>query len=37
MSLESEGPGALVDAIGIRGRQAKTWLEWNEIIFRDML
>lgn len=37
MSLENEGPGALVDAIGIRGRQAKTWLEWNEIILRDML
>lgn len=37
MSLESEGPGALVDAIGIRGRQAKTWLEWNETLLRDML
>ena len=37
MSLESEGPGALVDAIGIRGRQAKTWLQWNETILRDML
>ena len=37
MSLESEGPGALVDSIGIRGRQAKTWLQWNETILRDML
>lgn len=37
MSLESDGPGALVDAIGIRGRQAKTWLKWNEVILRDML
>lgn len=37
MSLESEGPGALVDSIGIRGRQARTWLQWNETILRDML
>ena len=37
MSLESEGPGTLVDSIGIRGRQAKTWLQWNETILRDML
>jgi len=27
---EREGPGVLVDAIGIRGRTAKTWLSWNE-------
>ncbi len=37
MSLENDGPGAVVDAIGIRGRQAKTWLKWDETIFRDML
>jgi len=37
MSLESEGPGVLVDAIGIRGRQAKTWLRWDEVLLRDML
>ena len=37
MSLEEQGSGALVDAIGIRGRQAKTWLQWNDILLRDML
>jgi lysophospholipase L1-like esterase len=27
--MERAGGGALVDAMGIRGRQAKTWLEWD--------
>jgi len=33
VSLERDGPGVLVDAMGIRGRQAKTWLDWNEELF----
>ncbi len=37
LSLERSGPGALVDAIGIRGRQARTWLEWDEGLFRSGL
>jgi lysophospholipase L1-like esterase len=28
MSAERAGPGVIVDAIGINGRQARTWLEW---------
>ncbi|NOY26150.1 MAG: hypothetical protein GXP62_09790, partial [Oligoflexia bacterium] len=30
VSAEREGPGVLVDAIGIRGRTARTWLQWDE-------
>ena len=30
VSAERTGPGALVDAIGIRGRQAKDWLDWDQ-------
>ena len=29
VSMEREGPGIIVDAMGIRGRQAKTWLDWD--------
>ena len=37
LSLESDGPGALVDSIGIQGRTASTWLKWDEDLMRDML
>ena len=37
MSLRDSGPGVIVDAIGIRGRQANTWLKWDEDLMRDML
>ena len=30
VSLEREGAGVLVDAMGIRGRQMKTWLQWDQ-------
>jgi lysophospholipase L1-like esterase len=30
VSAERSGPGALVDAIGIRGRRATDWLDWDE-------
>ena len=29
VSSEAEGPGVLVDSMGIRGRTARTWLFWN--------
>ena len=29
LSAERDGPGVLVDAMGIRGRKARTWLYWN--------
>lgn len=29
VSMERDGPGVIVDAMGIRGRQARTWLDWN--------
>lgn len=35
VSLESEGSGVLVDSIGIRGREAKTWLGWDQELFQD--
>ncbi|MEC7985726.1 MAG: GDSL-type esterase/lipase family protein, partial [Myxococcota bacterium] len=37
VSMEVAGPGVLVDAIGIRGRMAKTWLRWDEDLFRESL
>ncbi len=37
VSIEDSGPGVLVDAIGIRGRQANTWLKWDDDLLRDML
>jgi lysophospholipase L1-like esterase len=30
VSLEREGQGVIVDSIGIRGRQARSWLAWDE-------
>ena len=30
VSLERQGAGILVDAMGIRGRQMKTWLNWDQ-------
>jgi lysophospholipase L1-like esterase len=30
VSLERDGGGVLVDAMGIRGHQMKTWLEWDQ-------
>lgn len=32
-SAEREGNGVIVDAIGIRGREARTWLEWDPALF----
>lgn len=29
VSAEREGPGVIVDAMGVRGRTAKTWLSWD--------
>ncbi len=29
VSAERQGPGVIVDAIGIRGRTARTWLRWD--------
>ena len=37
VSVETPGPGVLVDAIGIRGREARTWLRWDEALFDDAL
>ena len=37
VSAELPGAGVLVDAIGIRGREARTWLRWNEEIFTAAL
>ncbi len=34
VSMERSGGGVLVDAMGIRGRQAKTWLDWDEDLAR---
>lgn len=33
VSAEREGPGVLVDAIGIRGREARSWLDWDDRLF----
>jgi lysophospholipase L1-like esterase len=30
VSMERDGPGALIDTLGIRGRQARDWLRWDE-------
>lgn len=32
-SLERPGSGVIVDAMGIRGRTARTWLSWDEGLF----
>ncbi|MFH1469018.1 MAG: GDSL-type esterase/lipase family protein [Pseudomonadota bacterium] len=30
VSMERPGPGVLVDAMGVRGKEARTWLAWDE-------
>ena len=37
LSMERTGTGALVDAIGIRGRTVRTWKYWDQELFSDML
>jgi lysophospholipase L1-like esterase len=37
LSVERPGPGVIVDAIGIRGRTAKTWLSWERTIANQAL
>lgn len=37
VSAERSGPGVVVDAIGIRGREARTWLRWNDNVFQDAI
>ena len=37
VSVENTGPGVLVDAIGIRGREARTWLKWDTQIFSSAI
>ena len=37
ISVENPGPGILVDSIGIRGREARTWLRWDEDIFTQAI
>lgn len=36
-SVENEQPGVLVDAIGIRGRQARSWLDWDDRLWQPGL
>jgi lysophospholipase L1-like esterase len=33
ISLERQGKGALVDAMGVRGMEARTWLSWEPSLF----
>jgi lysophospholipase L1-like esterase len=37
MSIEREGAGVLVDAIGIRGATAASWLRWNQTMLSQGL
>jgi lysophospholipase L1-like esterase len=37
VSVERPGPGVMVDAIGIRGKTASTWLHWNRPMADDGL
>ena len=37
VSAERPGPGVIVDAIGIRGRQARTWLRWDRTLFQQSM
>jgi len=37
VSAEADGPGVLVDAMGIRGRTARTWLFWERSMAREGL
>ncbi len=32
ISAERDGPGVLVDAMGVRGRTARTWLRWDPVM-----
>ena len=36
-SVENEGPGVIVDAVGIRGRTARSWLDWDEALWQPGL
>ena len=33
VSMEADGGGAIVDSMGIRGREARDWLHWDEDLF----
>lgn len=35
--LERDGPGTLVDAMGVNGKTASSWLRWDESLFREFL
>jgi lysophospholipase L1-like esterase len=35
--MERTGTGALIDAIGIRGRTIRTWKYWDQTLFADMM
>jgi hypothetical protein len=37
LSMERTGTGALIDAIGIRGRTIRTWKYWDQTLFADMM
>ena len=37
VSVERPGPGVIVDAIGIRGKTANTWLQWDRQMAADGL
>ena len=37
VSLERKGAGILVDAMGIRGREMKTWLQWDQSLAKEGL
>jgi lysophospholipase L1-like esterase len=37
ISAERAGPGVIVDAIGVRGRQASSWLKWDEALMSQMM
>jgi lysophospholipase L1-like esterase len=37
ISIERDGGGVLVDAIGVRGATAASWLEWNQTMLRQGL
>ncbi len=35
VTMDRDAPGAIVDSMGIRGREARDWLAWDEGLFRD--
>lgn len=37
VSAERPGSGVIVDAIGIRGRQARSWLRWDKVLFAQAM